>query len=87
MKYFVRIINVSCFYFPNFIFKIQFWICKVHVVHLYFKFGSEAGARVFLGLSISDNSVVETDKNVHNLKYVKQNLFFFLSIPDAAKEK
>ncbi len=87
MNYFFRIMNDSCFYFPNFVFKIQFWIYKVNVGNLYFKFGNEAGARVFLGLYISDNSVVETDKNVHNLKYVKQNLFLFLSIPSAAKEK
>jgi hypothetical protein len=36
MYSFLRIVNVSCFYFPNFIFKIQFWIYKVHVGNIYF---------------------------------------------------
>jgi hypothetical protein len=28
--------NVSCFYVPAFIFKIKFWIYKVHVGNMYF---------------------------------------------------
>ncbi len=31
-----RIMNVSCFYFPNFIYKIKFWIYKVPVGNIYF---------------------------------------------------
>jgi hypothetical protein len=31
-----RSINVSCFYVPTFIFKIKFWIYKVHVGNTYF---------------------------------------------------
>ncbi len=31
-----RIMNVSCFYFPSFIFKIKFWIYEVHVGNIYF---------------------------------------------------
>ncbi len=36
MYSFFRIMNFSSFYFPNFIFKIQFWICKVHFGNIYF---------------------------------------------------
>jgi hypothetical protein len=31
-----RNINVSCFYVSTFIFKIKFWIYKVHVGNIYF---------------------------------------------------
>jgi hypothetical protein len=42
MYYFFRMMNVSCFYFPNLNFEIQFWIYKVYVGNIH----------IFLGIKL-----------------------------------